>query len=445
MDQTFRERRGFSRMKARVEVHYWLSGESKTVARRTCSEDISEGGIRLTVQVPLETGQKIRCVFRQPGHEVWLPEIQGMVAWSGLSNSVERATEPKYQAGVTFSDSKSTVRNRIRQWLTEDPFETSLGRISVRERWEEPTDVIGSAYDGCTVTYRLLRSFGWGLLNNMGYFNFPAPFSALNLLVSSLLSKATVMLPEAQTMLVRQAAHLLDIQRGEQVLDVACGRGKGSYIIANLYPRARVKAVDLLPENVQVAQVLFANTNGLKFLVDDAMNLRFPDQSFDKVLCLEAAFHFPDRGQFIREAYRVLRDGGRFVIVDFMWKSEADRMIRNDELTVLVRDIWKFQDFWTRTEYLQAARLAGFRPLILRDWSRRVTVPVKFLFLTVGELGATRLGRALLVKLNPLLAGMTREDWQVFRHSAQAHGHVGDHVEYVALVLEKPSNRAKTS
>jgi MPBQ/MSBQ methyltransferase len=63
---------------------------------------------------------------------------------------------------------------------------------------------------------------------------------------------------------------LLNVQRGDSVLDVACGRGKTSYMIAQLYPGCTVTGLDLLPENIQVAKTLFGNVPGLSYIVGNA-------------------------------------------------------------------------------------------------------------------------------------------------------------------------------
>ena len=48
----------------------------------------------------------------------------------------------------------------------------------------------------------------------------------------------------------------------------------------------------------------------------DAEEIPYPDASFDLVTCRIAPHHFPDPAAFVRESARVLRSGGRFVLVD---------------------------------------------------------------------------------------------------------------------------------
>ena len=137
-------------------------------------------------------------------------------------------------------------------------------------------------------------------------------------------------------------------------------------MITQLYPGSTVTGVDLLPENVQVARTLFGNSSRLSYLEGNAMNLGFADHSFDRVHCLEAAFHFPDRARFLREAYRVLREGGTLVIVDFAWKTSEGHRIRNEAPAKLVRQVWQWDDFSSIEEKAYSRRSGKRKPWGLR-------------------------------------------------------------------------------
>jgi MPBQ/MSBQ methyltransferase len=82
---------------------------------------------------------------------------------------------------------------------------------------------------------------------NLGWYPFGGPLGPLNLLVD---------LPKAEIRLVARSAALMHVKAGDLVLDVACGRGKSSYMIAQLHPGCTVTGVDLLPENIQEARRL---------------------------------------------------------------------------------------------------------------------------------------------------------------------------------------------
>ncbi|MDB5390439.1 MAG: Phthiotriol/phenolphthiotriol dimycocerosates methyltransferase [Planctomycetaceae bacterium] len=241
----------------------------------------------------------------------------------------------------------------------------------------------------------------------------------------------------AQQRLVRKSIHLLMVLQGDRVLDVACGRGKSSFKVHCLHPDSTVVGMDLLDRNVQVARTLFDQVANLSYRAGDAMNLDFPDASFDRVMCLEAAFHFPDRVRFQSEVSRVLPPGGRLVVVDFAWNSDSERAHRDDPETKIVRDVWQWNDLFSVPEYERTGGAAGFRLLSSHDWSQWVTRPMQSLFRRVSALGNTNWGRRFLAWKNPLYRSISIEDWEQVAHAVRAHDHVRSVSKYMAFVFEK--------
>ncbi len=288
---------------------------------------------------------------------------------------------------------------------------------------------IAESYDGTNVVYRALRLEAWGpTLLNLGYYSFGGCFSFLNLMPNMEL---------AQQRLVRKSVELLQVLPGHRVLDVACGRGKSSFMVHCLHPDATVTGIDLLDRNVQVAQTLFDQVRNLSYRPGNAMDLDFPDASFDRVMCLEAAFHFPDRQRFLSEVSRVLRPGGRLVVVDFAWNSDADRVHKDDRETRIVRDIWQWDDFSSISEYERSGDTAGLRTLASCDWSQHVTRPMQCLFERLSALGSTKWGRRFLAWKNPLYRSFSTQDWERVADAVRGHEHVRRHSKYMAFVFEK--------
>ncbi|MBW4520037.1 MAG: methyltransferase domain-containing protein [Scytolyngbya sp. HA4215-MV1] len=109
---------------------------------------------------------------------------------------------------------------------------------------------------------------------------------------------------------------------GTTVLDVGCGIGGSSRILAKDYGFA-VTGVTISPQQVKRAQELTPHDLNVTFLVDDAMALSFPDASFDVVWSIEAGPHMPDKAVFAKELMRVLKPGGVLVVAD--WNQRDDR------------------------------------------------------------------------------------------------------------------------
>lgn len=109
---------------------------------------------------------------------------------------------------------------------------------------------------------------------------------------------------------------------GTTLLDVGCGIGGSSRILAQDYGFS-VTGITISPQQVKRAQELTPEGVDAKFFVDDAMQLSFPDASFDVVWSVEAGPHMPDKAVFAQELMRVLKPGGVLVVAD--WNQRDDR------------------------------------------------------------------------------------------------------------------------
>jgi len=114
---------------------------------------------------------------------------------------------------------------------------------------------------------------------------------------------------------LRHVIEALDIPRGAKVLEV--GAGTGTSFPA--YPRhCEVTGIDLAPDMLARAQekILENGWAHLKIMEMNALDLKFPDNSFDYVMAFHVVTVVPNPIRMIQEAKRVCKPGGKIVIVN---------------------------------------------------------------------------------------------------------------------------------
>ena len=98
---------------------------------------------------------------------------------------------------------------------------------------------------------------------------------------------------------------------GEAVLDVACGTGVVARLAAQRVAQGQVTGLDLNTGMLAVARGMPNEGPPISWIEGSALDLPFPSDSFDVVLCQLGLQFFPDQGRALREMRRVLRNPGR--------------------------------------------------------------------------------------------------------------------------------------
>lgn len=130
--------------------------------------------------------------------------------------------------------------------------------------------------------------------------------------------------------LINYVIEFSKINEGEVILDAGFGYGDQDIHILNKIKDLIIHGVNITDFQVEHAKNL-AKNNGFdeRFFpaVSDASKLNYKNSFFDKVISVEAAFHFNTREQFLKESYRVLKNNGIVCIVDCL-----PRVISNETL-----------------------------------------------------------------------------------------------------------------
>ena len=114
-------------------------------------------------------------------------------------------------------------------------------------------------------------------------------------------------------------AETAGVQPGQRVLDVACGTGVVTRLLAErVGTGGHVVGLDFNPGMLAAARAATTNAN-VTWREGDVANMPFLDGSFDVVVCQQGLQFFPDKPAALREMRRVLAPGGRLALS--VWRS----------------------------------------------------------------------------------------------------------------------------
>ena len=163
-----------------------------------------------------------------------------------------------------------------------------------------------------------------------------------------------------------------------RVLDVGCGIGGTSRMLAKRFLNWTVTGVSISPEQISRASTLAMEQGILNvdFRCADAMQMPFPDNAFDVVWSCESAEHMPDKAGFMKECMRVLKPGGRFVLATWCQRDDQEVPFSSDEkqrLDFLYKE-WCHPAFASLEHYEALVSNNGLVEVKKTDWTEE-TLP----------------------------------------------------------------------
>ena len=127
----------------------------------------------------------------------------------------------------------------------------------------------------------------------------------------------------------RQLIEAVGLSAPAQVLDLGCGTGGSSRLLAHEYG-CQTLGVDITPEFIQVAEQLTAATglaSSCSFVCADAAHLPLAEASFDYVLCQHSLLNMPDLTPVLAEIHRLLKPGGQLLLHEVVQGENTEPLL----------------------------------------------------------------------------------------------------------------------
>jgi tocopherol O-methyltransferase len=215
-------------------------------------------------------------------------------------------------------------------------------------------------------------------------------------------------------------ARYAQITSHDHIPDAGCGVGGSAIWLARTLG-CQVKGINIVPEQVEEAQ-RFARrhqvSNLVHFACMDFTRTTYPDASFDVVWALESVVHSDRKGEFLQEAYRLLRKGGRLLISEYLLRESPPLSLDEQAELAPWLEGWAMPALLTPGDYARLFALSGFRDVQIYDLTDHVsrsinhlgklrlpTVPTIYLLLSLARALQT-LHLMSAERVNNYLAGL---------------------------------------
>lgn len=182
--------------------------------------------------------------------------------------------------------------------------------------------------------------------------------------------------PEVATeQLLDRVAEHLQVEPNQQLCDVGCGYGGTSRYFAERF-EANVTGFTVSPAQHQYASDLAGDTGNPNYLLCNWEKNELPSESIDRLVSIECISHVEDKTAFFEQVARVLKPGGRAVVIAWLAKDKPKHWERVHLLEPICRE-GRLPSMGSATDYeklidefgLQLVGYSEFSKQVARTWS----------------------------------------------------------------------------
>jgi len=142
--------------------------------------------------------------------------------------------------------------------------------------------------------------------------------------------------------ITEKSLRLMNLRPGERVLDLGCGSGWATRLVARLVGEGpegfgQVVGLDVSDEMVRLARETSKEFENILYVQGSAQQIPWEENFFDKVLSVESFYYYTDQDRALMELFRVMAPRGRLFILINLYRDNAYSLQWVDKLKVPVQ------------------------------------------------------------------------------------------------------------
>jgi ubiquinone/menaquinone biosynthesis C-methylase UbiE len=198
--------------------------------------------------------------------------------------------------------------------------------------------------------------------------------------------------------ITEKTIRLMDLRPGERVLDLGCGSGWATRLLARMVGEGpegfgQVVGVDVSDEMIRQARAASRDFENILYVWGSAEKIPWEENFFDKVLSVESFYYYPDQDRALHELFRVMAPRGRLFILINLYKDNPYSLQWADKLKVPVH-------VRSAAEYAELLKAHAFENVETRQIPDDTPTPDNYVttsFLSLEDMRAFKRTGALLI------------------------------------------------